>query len=148
MSQENAEVVRRVFVEVLVDGADVAPLFRDDATWTRRRAELEAIFEPDCAVAWIAQGERPIEATGLDDSRQGWLDWLEPWETYHAQVERIIPAGDKVLVLVRLHGRMAGTESEVEMISASVYLVRDGKVARVEHYANRAEALVAVGLRE
>jgi len=53
-----------------------------------------------------------------------------------------------VLVLVRLHGRMAGTESEVEMISASVYLMRDGKVARVEHYANRAEALEAVGLRE
>jgi ketosteroid isomerase-like protein len=148
MSQENADVVRRVFVEVLVDGADVAPLFRDDATWTKRRAELEAIFEPDCAVAWIAQGERPIEATGLDESRQGWLDWLEPWETYHAQVERIIPAGDKVLVLVRLHGRMAGTESEVEMVSASVYLVRDGKIARVEHYANRAEALVAVGVRE
>jgi ketosteroid isomerase-like protein len=148
MSQENAEVVRRVFVEVPVDGADVAPLVRDDATWTRRRAELEAIFEPDCAVAWIAQGERLIEATGLDDSRQGWLDWLEPWETYHAQVERIIPAGDKVLVLVRLHGRMAGTQNEVEMISASVYLLREGKVARVEHYANRAEALVAVGLRE
>lgn len=148
MSEENAEVIRRVFVEVLVDGADVAPLFRDDATWTKRRAELEAIFEPDCAVAWIAQGERPIEATGLDESRQAWLDWLEPWETYHAKVERIIPAGDKVLVLVRLHGRMAGTESEVEMISASVYLMRDGKVARVEHYANRAEALEAVGLRE
>ena len=93
MSQENAEVIRRVFVEALGDGVDVAPLFRDDATWTRRRAELEAIFEPDCAVAWIAQGEPPIEATGL-------------------------------------------------------YLVRDGRVARVEHYANPAEALAAVGLRE
>ena len=49
-----------------------------------------------------------IEATGFDEGRQGWLEWLEPWATYHAQVERIIPAGDKVLVLVRLHGRMAG----------------------------------------
>jgi ketosteroid isomerase-like protein len=43
---------------------------------------------------------------------------------------------------------MAGTQSEVEMIAASVYLVRDGRVARVEHYGNRAEALEALGLRE
>ena len=147
MSQQNVEVVRRLLVDVLVDGADVAPLFRDDAAWARRRAELEAIYEPDCAAAWIAQGEHPIEATGLDDGRRAWLDWLEPWETYHAQVERIIPVGDRVVVLLRLHGRMAGSQNEVEMISGSVYLVRDGRVARVEHYADRAEALAAVGLR-
>ena len=144
MSQENVEVVRRLFVEV----DDVVPLFRDDATWTRRRPEVEALVEPDCAVVWIAQGQRVIEATGLDDTRQGWLDWLEPWETYQPEIERVIPVGDNVLVLMRLHGRMAGTQNEVEMIAASVYLVRDGRVARVEHYANRAEALEAVGLRE
>ena len=33
------------------------------------------------------------------------------------------------------------------MIAASVYLVRDGRVARVEHYADRAEALEAGGCR-
>ena len=148
MSQENVEVVRRLFVDVPVDGADVAPLFRDDATWTRRRAEQEALYEPDCPAAWIAQGQRVAEATGLDEGRQAWLDWLEPWETYHAQIERIIPVGEKVVVLTRLHGRMAGTQNEVEMIAASVYFVRDGRVARVEHYGNRAEALEAVGLRE
>ena len=131
-----------------MDGVDVVPLARDDATWTRRRAEIEAFFAPDCAVAWIAQGQRAIEATGFDEARQGWLDWLEPWETYHVQIERIIPVGDTVLVLVRLHGRMAGTQNEVEMIAGSVYLVRDGRVARIEHYANRADALEAVGLRE
>jgi hypothetical protein len=30
----------------------------------------------------------------------------------------------------------------------SVYTVRDGKVARMDEYATRAEALEAVGLRE
>jgi ketosteroid isomerase-like protein len=144
MSQENVELVR----QLLVDDIDVAPLIRDDATWTRRRAENEAFFAPDYAVVWIAQGQRAIEATGFDEARQGWLDWLEPWATYHAQIERLIPAGDKVVVLTRLHGRTAATQNEVEMISASVYLVRDGRVARIEHYANRAEALEAVGLGE
>jgi ketosteroid isomerase-like protein len=145
MSQENVEIVRSLLPP---DGADLIPLARDDATYTRRRAEMEARFASDYAVVWIADGQRVIEATGLDDSRQGWLDWLEPWETYHAQIERMIPVGDTVLVLLRLHGRMAGAQNEVEMIAASVYLVRDGRVARIEHYANRAEALEAVGLSE
>jgi hypothetical protein len=38
MSRENVEIVRRL----LVGGVDVVPLIRDDATWTRRRAEIEA----------------------------------------------------------------------------------------------------------
>ena len=123
MSQENVEIVRTL----LVDDADVVPLIRDDATRTRRRAEIEALFESDCAVAWIAEGQRVIEATGLDDAYRGWLDWLAPWETYHVQIERIIPIGDAVLALARLHGRLTGTEKEVEMIAASVYLLRDSK---------------------
>ena len=146
MSQEDVEVVRRWLA--LWDGVDVVAVFRDDATWTRTSAEIEALFESDYAVAWIARGQRVIEASGLDDSRRGWLDWLEPWETYHFQIERIFPVGDRVVVLMRLHGRMAATQNEVEMLGGSVYLVRDGRVARVEHYADHAEALEAVGLRE
>ena len=144
MSQENVEIVSRL----LVDGVDVVPLVRDDATWAKRRSETEELFEPDASVAWIAHGQRPIEATGLDDARQSWLDWLEPWETYRAQVERIVPVDDKVLMLARVHGRMAGTENDVELIFGSIYVLRDGRVTRVEHYADRAAALEAVGLRE
>ena len=144
MSQENVEIVKRL----LVDGVDVVPFARDDALWAKRREETEALFEPDASVAWIAHGQRPIEATGLDEARQSWLDWLEPWETYRAQVERIVPVDDKVLVLARVHGRMAGTENDVELIFGSIYVLRDRRVTRVEHYADRAEALEAVGLRE
>jgi ketosteroid isomerase-like protein len=84
----------------------------------------------------------------LDEARQSWLDWLEPWETYRAQVERVVPVDDKVLVLARVHGRMAGTQNDVELIFGSIYVLRAGRVTRVEHYADRAEALEAVGLRE
>ena len=124
MSQEDVEMVRRWLA--LWDGVDVVAVFQDDATWTRTSAEIEALFEPDYAVAWIAQGQRVIEASGLNDSRRGWLDWLEPWETYHFQIERIFPVGDRVVVLMRLQGRMAATQNEVEMLGGSVYLVRTG----------------------
>jgi ketosteroid isomerase-like protein len=140
----NVEIVGRL----LVDDADVVPLIRDDATWTKRRTEVEALFEPDCAVIWIAHGQRPIEATGVADARQGWLDWLEPWETYRVQIERVVPVGDRVVVLIRVHGRMAGTQNDVELLAASIYVVRDRRVARIEHYADRAEAFQAAGLPE
>jgi ketosteroid isomerase-like protein len=51
-------------------------------------------------------------------------------------------------VLARVHGRMAGTENDVELIFGSIYVLRDRRVTRVEHYADRAAALEAVGLRE
>ena len=146
MSQEDVEVVRGWLGPW--DGVDAVAVFRDDATWTRTGAEVEAFFEPDYTIAWIAHGQRVIEASGLDDSRRGWLDWLEPWETYHVQIERIVSVADKVVVLTRLHGRLAATQNEVEMLGGSVYLVRNGRGARVEHYADRAEALEAAGLRE
>jgi hypothetical protein len=53
-----------------------------------------------------------------------------------------------VVALPRQHARIAGIQHEVELIGASAYLVRYGRVARVEHYANRALALEAVGLVE
>jgi ketosteroid isomerase-like protein len=39
-------------------------------------------------------------------------------------------------------------EAEVEIIGASIATIRDGKLARWEDYADRDEALTAVGLRE
>jgi ketosteroid isomerase-like protein len=144
MSEENVEIVKRL----LVDGADVVPLVRDDAAWTRRRGETEELFEPDLSVSWIAHGQRPIEATGIDEARQSWLDWLEPWETYRVQIERVVPVDDKVLVLARVRGRMAGTQNDVELIFASIYVLRDRRVARIEHHADRASAFEAVGLGE
>lgn len=144
MSQESVELVKRL----LVDDADLVPLIRDHATYARMRAEVEALFDADCTFGWIAHGERAIEAIGLDASRQAWINWLEPWESYRAQVERIVAVDDNVIVVFRVRGRMAGTQNDVEMMGASVYLVRDGKVARLDHYADRAEALEAVGLRK
>ena len=78
--------------------------------------------------------------------RQTWLDWLEPWATYRVTLEEVIDAGDRVVVLTRHHGRREGMDAEVELIAAAIFTFRDGKLARWEDWANRAEALKAVGL--
>jgi ketosteroid isomerase-like protein len=60
----------------------------------------------------------------------------------------MIDAGDEVVVLVRDYGRRAGMAVEVGVMGASVWTVRDGKIAKAAFYPNRSEALKAVGLSE
>jgi ketosteroid isomerase-like protein len=86
--------------------------------------------------------------TGLDGFRESWLDWLAPYAEYRTEVEEAIDCGERVLLLQSSSGRLQGSAKEVKLAPAVVYTVRDGKIARVEPYADRAEALEAVGLRE
>jgi ketosteroid isomerase-like protein len=85
--------------------------------------------------------------TGLDGLREAFLDWIAPWTSYYDEIGEVFAVGDdRVVVLGREHGYRRDTEAEVEAESAGVYFLRDGKIARIEYYANRAEALEAVGL--
>jgi len=67
---------------------------------------------------------------GAEGLRAGMLDWLEPWDSYHAGVEDVIDAGHgRVLVLTRDRARPKGSDAEVSFLGAPVWTVRDGKVA-------------------
>jgi ketosteroid isomerase-like protein len=72
-----------------------------------------------------------------------WLDWLEPWATYHVQVEGTIEEGDQVAVLIRDRGRHPDSDAEVELRGGSVWTVSAGKITRVELYANREDLFEA-----
>ena len=89
---------------------------------------------PGCTFAWFGGGIES-EYSGLDGFREGWLDIYEAWESARNQFEQIVPVGDKVLVLLRLYARIAGAEHDVETLAAAVFVVRDGRVARAEFYA-------------
>jgi ketosteroid isomerase-like protein len=54
----------------------------------------------------------------------------------------------KFFVWVRFVGHGAGSGLPVEMEVAHVVTFRDGKIARVDEYYDRAEALEAAGLSE
>jgi len=144
-AQPEVELVR----SVVWDGVDAVPLVQDDAAWARWIAGVEKIFEPDCAFAWIAPGQR-VDVTGLDAFRRFLLDWFKPWDSVYADIEQILPVDDKVVMVVRHHGRMGGDrhDAEIEQIFAGVYHVRDGKVPQVEFYTNRAAALEAARMRQ
>ena len=145
MAQQNVEVVRRL-VALWEGDAEIAYM-RDDAAWARYKPRIEPLFEPGCTFAWVGGGIES-EYGGLDGFREGWLDIYGAVESARNQFEQIVPVGDKVLVLLRVYARIAGAEHDVMTLAACVFVVRDGRVARAEFYAHRAEALEAVGLRE
>ena len=83
--------------------------------------------------------------------REVWADWLAPWESYRTEIEELRGAGDRVLALVRDFGRRPDMDAEIELVTGTVWTVREGKVTRVEFFANRADsarAFEAAGLLE
>jgi ketosteroid isomerase-like protein len=144
MSQENVELVRGLLPS---RDTDLVALFREGATATALAEAVAPLFDQDFEAVvqdWAPGGQ--VRYQGLEGLRAAWLDWLSPWETYRTDVEDVIDAGDEIVVLVRDYGRRPGMAVEVSLIGASVWTVRDGKIAKAAFYPNRRDALEAVGL--
>jgi ketosteroid isomerase-like protein len=142
VSAENIELIRAMLPS---PDTDIANLFRDDRLFASTVGGLEGLFHPDVesVPAWRGGG---TTYSGIDGFREMWIDWLEPWATYHVQVDEMIEAGDSVVVVVRDRARRHDMDVEVELISGSVWTVRDRKITRVEFYGNREELREATGL--
>jgi ketosteroid isomerase-like protein len=127
MSQENVEAVRGLF----------AALERQD--W---EAAL-GVFDPE--VEWS-----PTEGTfhGPEGVVSSLAEWLEPWEEHNIEAEEFMEVGNKVLAVIHLVGRGAGSGMEIDQRFFQVYAVRDGKIVRMVEFVRRAEALEAAGVSE
>ena len=77
-----------------------------------------------------------------------WLaDWSVAWSDFEiARVVEVVDAGDDVVVVfdVKATGRTSG--ASVEREDAMVCRVQDGRIACIDYYNNRAQALAQVGL--
>jgi ketosteroid isomerase-like protein len=122
MSLENVEIVRRFVV-----------------------GDLEnALVYADVDIVW-----NPIEeeaSQGHDAVRASMARWMGEWDEYEQVVDELVDLGDRVFGTFSLRGRGRGSRIEIEQRLYSVYALRDGKVARMDEYATREEALEAAGL--
>jgi ketosteroid isomerase-like protein len=133
MSQENVEIVRRLF-----DAAN-----RGD--WETALA----LFAPDCQL--VARGNLPTAGTysGRDAVAAYFAEWLGTFERgYHFDMEETFDISNAVVIVVAHRGRGRLSGVDVEGRTANAYWLRDGLIVRTELYAERAEALEAVGLSE
>ena len=131
MSEEDVEIVRQVYECV------------NQGDW-ERMAELA---DPDVEQLGTVGGlEDRSRARGLSEIRQLYEHDEEAWDQYRIEPERLIDAGDRVVVFQREYQR--GKSSGIELVAetASIVDLRDGQVVRMQGYMDRAAALKAAGL--
>jgi ketosteroid isomerase-like protein len=135
MSQENVEIIRRMYERWLRNDASLFDAFDE---------EIE--LHPDPAADWV----------GVDDTYRGhhgvrsyMAQVYEAFEEYRPEVEDLLDRGDKVITLAIEHGRGRGSGARVEARrTAHVWTMRAGKAIRLDLFLDRAKALEAAGLEE
>jgi ketosteroid isomerase-like protein len=90
----------------------------------------------DPEIEWVPVTESLLAVgsyRGFDGVRRFWGEFLSAWERYRVETLRFDDAGDQVAVVVHIVGRTHGLE--VDETRSSLLTVRDGRVVRVESFA-------------
>ena len=130
MSQENVEIVRRA-IDAFNRGEDALDLLDPEIEWTTTGIFVE-----------------PHTYRGHEDVRQYLGALADDFEGVHVEPDELIAAGDHVIVPARLTGRGRLSGVPVGLNVTLLYSLRGGKIVRIRNYAENAQALEALGLRE
>jgi ketosteroid isomerase-like protein len=129
MSDENVEIVRRVNDAFRAADWDAALSPYDD------EAELDMTRMP-------AGGVYP----GPDGVHEFFGRWIAAWDRFEAERLDLIDAGDAVILVNRITAVGKGSGAEVQMRSADVFFMKDGKIVRHVGYPDAAEAIADLGI--
>lgn len=144
MGRENVEFVSRV--QALLT-EDLKPSLDDDALVR----SLQEFVDPEAEVCFIdpeggALGNRRVPERGVEGLREGWRDFLEPWEKFWIRFGEVLDAGEgRVLTLGELCGRLQGG-AEVTQLGAAYIKVRDGKIVAIDFYVDQDQGRRDAGL--
>jgi ketosteroid isomerase-like protein len=86
--------------------------------------------------------------TGYEGLRAFITNQAEAFETMAVQSAEFIDVGERVAALVRFGGKARHTGIEATFFVVHVWTFRDRRVARLDMYRSREEALKAVGLEK
>jgi ketosteroid isomerase-like protein len=144
MSQENVEIVKAAHVP---SGTDLTRLFADDSGAPARLEAAAPLFHPQFEFEVHGAVTNTLRGRGLLELVDTWREWMEAYDVYWTEVEDFLDAGeDQVLVVLRDHGRPKGSDAEIKQVGASLWTLRDRKVARIDFYPSREQGLEAAGL--
>jgi len=127
---ENTEIVTRV-LEALNRGDLETMLDLQDPDW-------EGVIPVEYPMAGTWRGQAGLRAFAEQ--------WLEAWEEFRVEPREFVAEGDAVLAEVHYWGRGRSSGIEVTERWYYAYRLRAGKVISWRPYADRAEALAALGL--
>ena len=133
MAEPNVEIVRQVY----------------ECVNQRRWDALAELLDPEVAQYGTVGGlEEDTVVRGPTEIAQMYESEADAWDQQRIEPERLIEAGDQVVVFQREHQR--GRSSGLELVDETAALIdlRDGRVVRIQGYMDRAAALRAAGLSD
>lgn len=128
MSAQDVELVRAGFVAVA----------RGDFSL------VEEMSQPDVVMSQPPEVPDAKTYEGPSAIRAAMADWPSQWEDFRMDLLELIDAGDGVVVSVTRHrgrGRQSGIEMDFEVFY--VHRLNEGKLARLEMFFDREQALAA-----
>ena len=133
MSQENVEIVRRIYAEQMMD---------------RGQERLRELFAPDVEYVNPPEAIEPGTRHGpaaVEKAFRSSADFFDlPWN----EVRELFDCGDAVVAAVSFRTRGRGSQSEVLQEEAHIWTLRDGRIARFEWGRDLGAALESAGLSE
>jgi ketosteroid isomerase-like protein len=140
MPQENVDFVKTM----LAAGSDMDK----QALLAALPGFIEQTCDPE--IEWIEDPQRADGRVyrGHEGVRESWEQWLDQWEEWGFEIERIIDCGGSVLVTAREHGRGAASGAGVSARNFMVFTFRDGKILRYQEFYDEADARAAAGVSD
>ncbi len=128
MSQENVKVVEDALGRFVATG---------EPPWDAIREDVE-VRDHDMMDASEYHGHAGFAR---------WMeDWSAAWSEESIEPEEFIDADDRVVVFIRQRTTGHGSGVALEREDAMVFEISDGKIARLDYFNSREQALKAVGL--
>jgi ketosteroid isomerase-like protein len=130
MSQENVQVVQGALARFVATGEPPWDLLHED----------------------VEVHDHDIMDSGDYSGHVGFGRWIEDWSAAWSEdsiePERFLDAEERVVVFIRQRTTGRGSGVTLERQDAMVFELRAGKIARLDYYNNREQALKTVGLAE
>jgi ketosteroid isomerase-like protein len=114
------------------------------------RRDFDAAVESfDSAVEWVLPERQSSDSCqGPGAIRRFWEGLDETMEELQLIPQEFVDAGDRVATRLRHYGRGRLSGAEIEELYHQVVTFRDGKMVRLEYFAEWSEALAAAGVTE
>ena len=85
---------------------------------------------------------------GHDGVRRFYRAYYEAWGHVDYEIEELLDLDERVVSVVKNHGRGRASGIDLEWSVPGVWTVREGKIVRVVFFSSREEALEAAGVGE
>jgi ketosteroid isomerase-like protein len=143
LAEERGQAVSQGDLEVVRGGLD---LRRESFKRGAATDGLLGLCGPDIRLDATRRVFNPDVYEGDAGMRRSIQEICDAWEEFQASKERLIDAGDRIVVIWTISGRARASKAHVQQRGALIWTVREDLVQLIEVFTDPREALKALGL--